>query len=250
MLAWWGRRSAWRRFRRPMWTRRRRSTLAPAVSRRGRRPSSGPPSRRRRVDDWVPTYTLRDGAGASVGRGRLVECADLARPETFSGLDTVAVSSFEMGSALQSRHTVGVVAGGQQIYATDTSTYVSTTDWDPEGFGGQDDPAQVRHRRVGREQLPRIGRGPRNPAQLVRDVGVQGRPAGCEHRVGKPGLGQLTIGDRGCGHHAAGTGRRAAPAGPGRRARSGGQRVDHGGALHRGARVRGDVPADGSALRP
>ena len=86
------------------------------------------------VEDWVPTYTLRDGAGAPVSRGRLVECADLVRPEKFSGLDTVTVSSFDMGSALQSRQTVGVVAGGQQIYATDVSTYVSTTDWSPEGF--------------------------------------------------------------------------------------------------------------------
>jgi uncharacterized secreted protein with C-terminal beta-propeller domain len=85
------------------------------------------------VDDWIPTYTLHDGAGVEVNKGRLVECADLAHPETFSGLDTVAVSSFDMGSALQARKTVGVVAGGQQIYATDTSTYVSTTDWSRDG---------------------------------------------------------------------------------------------------------------------
>jgi uncharacterized secreted protein with C-terminal beta-propeller domain len=81
------------------------------------------------VDDWVPTYALQDGAGAEVSKGRLVECANLARPEAFSGLDTVALSSFDMGSALQSRKTVGVIAGGQQIYATDRSTYVSTSDW-------------------------------------------------------------------------------------------------------------------------
>jgi uncharacterized secreted protein with C-terminal beta-propeller domain len=85
------------------------------------------------VDDWIPTYTLRDGDGALVSKGRLVECADLARPETFSGLDTVAVSSFDMVSALQSRKTVGVIAGGQQIYATDASTYVATTDWSRDG---------------------------------------------------------------------------------------------------------------------
>ena len=54
------------------------------------------------VDDWIPTYTLHDGAGAEVSKGRLVECANLAHPETFSGLDTVAVSSFDMGSALRS----------------------------------------------------------------------------------------------------------------------------------------------------
>jgi uncharacterized secreted protein with C-terminal beta-propeller domain len=85
------------------------------------------------VDDWIPTYTLQDGVGAEVSKGRLVECGNLARPETFSGLDTVAVSSFDMGSALQSRKTVGVIAGGQQIYATDKSTYVSTTDWSADG---------------------------------------------------------------------------------------------------------------------
>jgi uncharacterized secreted protein with C-terminal beta-propeller domain len=85
------------------------------------------------VDDWIPTYTLQDGVGTEVGKGRLVECANLARPETFSGLDTVAVSSFDMGSALQSRKSVGVIAGGQQIYATDKSTYVSTTDWSADG---------------------------------------------------------------------------------------------------------------------
>ena len=85
------------------------------------------------VDDWIPAYTLQDGSGADVSRGRLVECANLAHPETFSGLDTVAVSSFDIGSALQSRKAVGVIAGGQQIYATDTSTYVSTTDWSSDG---------------------------------------------------------------------------------------------------------------------
>ena len=84
------------------------------------------------VDDWVPAYTLQDGSGAPVARGRLVECADLARPETFSGLDTVAVTSFDLASALGSRKTVGVIAGGQQIYATDVATYVATTDWRPE----------------------------------------------------------------------------------------------------------------------
>jgi uncharacterized secreted protein with C-terminal beta-propeller domain len=86
-----------------------------------------------KVDDWIPAYRLQDGAGVEVSEGRLVECANLAHPETFSGLDTVAVSSFDMGSALQSRKTVGVIAGGQQIYASGTSTYISTTDWSRDG---------------------------------------------------------------------------------------------------------------------
>jgi uncharacterized secreted protein with C-terminal beta-propeller domain len=85
------------------------------------------------VDDWIPTYTLQDATSTEVSKGRLVGCANLAHPEAFSGLDTVALSSFDMGSALQSRKTVGVIAGGQQIYATETSTYVSTTQWSSDG---------------------------------------------------------------------------------------------------------------------
>jgi len=85
------------------------------------------------VDDWIPAYTLRDGVGADVSKGRLVDCANLAHPEKFSGLDTVAVSSFDIGSDLQSRKSVGVIAGGQQIYATDKSTYISTTEWSRDG---------------------------------------------------------------------------------------------------------------------
>lgn len=85
------------------------------------------------VDDWIPSYVLTDGRGAQAGKGRLVECPDLARPEKFSGIDTVAVSSFDMNSALQARRTVGVIAGGEQIYASGTGTYVSTTEWNRDG---------------------------------------------------------------------------------------------------------------------
>lgn len=85
------------------------------------------------IDDWIPSYVLENGKGIQVGAGHMVECPDLARPEKFSGLDTVAVSSFDLTAALQDRQAVGLVAGGQQIYATGTSTYVSTTEWTRNG---------------------------------------------------------------------------------------------------------------------
>ncbi|MFT4164658.1 MAG: beta-propeller domain-containing protein [Microlunatus sp.] len=85
------------------------------------------------IDDWIPSYVLTDGRGAQVDKGRLVQCPDLARPEKFSGIDTVAVASFDINSALQSRRTVGVIAGGEQIYASSTGTYVSTTEWRRDG---------------------------------------------------------------------------------------------------------------------
>ena len=86
-----------------------------------------------------------------------MECANLAHPETFSGLDTVAVSSFDIGSALQSRKTVGVIAGGQQIYATDTVDVCLDDRLEPRRFTRKDELAQVRHRAIGRKYLQRIG---------------------------------------------------------------------------------------------
>ncbi len=78
------------------------------------------------VEDWIPSYSLETGSGR-VSTGRLVECPDLARPEKFSGLDTVAVSAFDIRSAFTDRSAAGVVAGGQQLYASDTATYVTST---------------------------------------------------------------------------------------------------------------------------
>ncbi len=86
------------------------------------------------IDDWIPSYALQDAKGTEVGAGHLVDCANLARPDAFSGLDTVALSTFDMTSALQSRQAVGVVAGGEQIYATADATYVSTTEWTRDGM--------------------------------------------------------------------------------------------------------------------
>lgn len=85
------------------------------------------------IENWIPSYVLSDGAGRQLDQGLLVDCADLARPAAFSGIDTVAVTSLSMDSALQSHQAVGVVAGGEQIYATGTATYVASTEWKPDG---------------------------------------------------------------------------------------------------------------------
>ena len=81
------------------------------------------------VDDWIPSYTLKDAAGR-VTTGRLVQCPDLARPDEFSGLDTVAVSAFSITTGFSDRRAAGVVAGGEQLYASDTATYITSTAWE------------------------------------------------------------------------------------------------------------------------
>ena len=107
------------------------------------------------VDDWIPSYVLKDGGGAQVGSGQLVECADLARPDRFSGLDTVAVSSFTMDSALQSRRD-----GGSDRRRTanlrEQHLDVRLDDgMESRRFTGKNERAQVRHRAVRRKHATR-----------------------------------------------------------------------------------------------
>jgi Beta propeller domain len=120
------------------------------------------------VDDWIPTYALQDGAGGEVSKGRLVECANLAHPETFSGLDTVAVSAFDIGSAVPTdsgphrRRSADICDRHLDVCLNDRL--------DPRRFSRKDESAQVRHRVIGRKHLPRIRRDSRNLAESIRDV--------------------------------------------------------------------------------
>lgn len=82
-----------------------------------------------KLEQWTPTFTLRDAAGAETAKGQLVECADLGRPQAFAGIGTTALVTFDAAGSLSSRHSAGVVAGGQQVYGTEKSIYVTSTDW-------------------------------------------------------------------------------------------------------------------------
>lgn len=84
-----------------------------------------------KIADWTPTFTLHDGSGATTGSGQLVTCGDLGHPQAFSGIGTTSLVTFDANSSLSSRHSAGVVAGGQQIYATEKTLYVTSTNWTP-----------------------------------------------------------------------------------------------------------------------
>ena len=201
------------------------------------------------VDDWIPAYTLRDGVGADVSKGRLVDCANLAHPEKFSGLDTVAVSSFDIGSDLQSRKTVGVIAGGQQIYATDKSTYVSTTEWSRDGSAATTSLHKFLTASSGATTYEGSGEVPGtllNQYAMSEYDGVLRVASTVSERRGWVNSRQVTEGvvttlqEQGGDASATGSGRWARPAG---------QRIDPSSALHRGPRLHRDVPPDRSAVR-
>lgn len=93
-----------------------------------------PDQLRKRIDEstaqqWIPSYAVSDEQGREIKSGQLVECESLSRPKTFSGISTVAVTTFDIVHAFDDVRSVGVVASGQRVYATQDATYVSSTDF-------------------------------------------------------------------------------------------------------------------------
>lgn len=86
------------------------------------------------LEQWLPQYVLTDRGGKEIGKGQLIDCDAVAAPTTFSGLSTLGVATFDMSDKLDVDDAVGVIAGGQQVYATARNLYVSTTDYSTDGW--------------------------------------------------------------------------------------------------------------------
>ncbi len=93
------------------------------------------------LDDWLPTYTLRQGDGTSTS-GRLLDCADVSAPSRFAGLDTLSLVSMDLrGGGVPSWTASGVVAAGTTLYATAEHTYLAATTWTDTVQGAGSGPA-------------------------------------------------------------------------------------------------------------
>ena len=109
------------------------------------------------VDDWIPAYTLQDGSGADVSRGRLVECANLAHPENVfrprhrSGV----VVRHRIGSAVPQGG--GRACGGPADIRDRHVDICLDNRLESRRLSCHDELAQVRYRAVGRNELSRIG---------------------------------------------------------------------------------------------
>jgi hypothetical protein len=85
-----------------------------------------------RIEDWLPTYELTEGATATpTKKGALLSCSDVAAPSRFSGLETMSLLSFDLRdpAGISRWDGAGVVATGAQLYATADHTYIATTPW-------------------------------------------------------------------------------------------------------------------------
>ena len=74
-------------------------------------------------DEWLPRYEITNGDTTTRGR---VDCAAIARPETYSGTAMVSVLTFDLGrSILTNGDPVTVVADGDIVYSNGSSLYLA-----------------------------------------------------------------------------------------------------------------------------
>lgn len=77
------------------------------------------------ISDWLPH--VDDGDGDD-DLEQLVDCADMARPEDFSGGGSVSVVGWSAESP-QERSSTGVATGSQTVYSSTDRLYLATSTW-------------------------------------------------------------------------------------------------------------------------
>ncbi|MEX1043391.1 MAG: beta-propeller domain-containing protein, partial [Acidimicrobiia bacterium] len=80
------------------------------------------------LDNWLPYFVLTQADG-STSEGQLVDCNTVMAPNTFAGIDTLSLLTFDIASGIGAWDDAGVVASGATMYATADATYLATQQW-------------------------------------------------------------------------------------------------------------------------
>ncbi|WP_412539581.1 beta-propeller domain-containing protein [Longispora sp. K20-0274] len=88
-------------------------------------------------DEWLPRYRLDVGGATSSGR---VDCAQVSRPEVYSGASMLTVYSLDLGArTLGAGDPTTIVADGETVYGTGSSLYIANDDrWRTWFWSGRD----------------------------------------------------------------------------------------------------------------
>ena len=80
------------------------------------------------LNNWVPAYKNNLDKDATVQS--LVDCSQMLAPRVFSGFNSLSIMTFNASKQLDPNtwRALGLAAEGQEIYATASSVYVSTTE--------------------------------------------------------------------------------------------------------------------------
>jgi len=82
-----------------------------------------------RIGSWLPTYKVKGRRGQTLARRPLVQCRNVRRPATYSGLGLLTVLTIDLRKGLAPIDSDSIVADGRTVYASQESLYVATQRW-------------------------------------------------------------------------------------------------------------------------
>jgi hypothetical protein len=82
------------------------------------------------LSDWLPAYSLRSATGDEVSSGLVAPCNRVEVPTEFAGFGTVSVLTFDTLKPLDDGSAVSVMAGVENVYASERNLFVATTRYD------------------------------------------------------------------------------------------------------------------------
>jgi hypothetical protein len=77
-----------------------------------------------RISQWLPTYTLGKAQPHA-----MVQCRDVRRPQSYSGLGLLTVLTIDLSKGLAPVDSTAVMTDGRIVYASPTSLFVATEKW-------------------------------------------------------------------------------------------------------------------------
>jgi hypothetical protein len=81
------------------------------------------------LENWVPWYILRDHVSGTTSDGPVLGCDQVGHPDEFSGLSMMSILSIDPDEGLEPGNSIGLLAEGQTIYASNDNLYVATSPW-------------------------------------------------------------------------------------------------------------------------
>ncbi len=86
---------------------------------------------------WLPGHTLRNATGRTLSTGPLVQCRNVRRPASFSGLGLLTVLTVDVQRGLDPVDSDAIVSDGRVVYASRSSLYVATDRYDRRTVDGR-----------------------------------------------------------------------------------------------------------------
>jgi hypothetical protein len=81
-----------------------------------------------RLRTWVPSFA-RERGRRTTARGTLVPCREVQRPQRFSGLRMVSVTTIDLAQGLTPTDADAVQTDGELVYASPDALYIATPRW-------------------------------------------------------------------------------------------------------------------------